>query len=378
LAADADVRSAVLRQIAALVRPGSIVAIDGVDGAGKTTFANDLACVLDAPTIRSTVDGFHQPRAVRHARGRHSPEGFFLDSYDYSALRGLLLDPFRAGEPVRTAAFDHRLDAAVPALPTRPHPSAVLVLDGLFLHRPELRGYWDLSVFLRVDFAVTFARMAVRDGSPADPSDVANRRYLEGQRLYLSSCSPEDRASLVVDHDDPAAPRIVSPSAECWLHPSVFVGASAISGLGLFARSNLSTGTVISRLGGHLVSTVELRDLLARASSPASDMSYVDTITVGPDRHLVLPPGTPNGKGNHSCDPNLWWSGPYTLVARRDIAAGEELTNDYATSTRWTSFAMACACGTALCRGTVTGNDWTLRSLHERYGDHWTMSSTVD
>ena len=380
MAADADLRSAVLRQIAALVRPGSVVAIDGVDGAGKTTFADDLAGVLDAPVVRSTVDGFHQPRAVRHARGRHSPEGFFLDSYDYPALRGLLLEPFRAGQPVRTAAFDHRLDAAVAGVPTRPAPGSVLLLDGLFLHRPELRGYWDLSVFLRVEFAVTFARMAVRNGSPADPDDPANRRYLEGQRLYLSSCSPEDRASLVVDHDDPAAPRIVSPSAECWLHPSVFVGASAISGLGLFARSNLSTGTVISRLGGHLVSTAEMRDLLARASSPASpasfasSVSYVDTITVGPDRHLVLPPDTPNGKGNHSCDPNLWWSGPYTLVARRDIAAGEELTNDYATSTRSSSFAMSCACGTALCRGTVTGDDWTLPSLRERYGDHWSTA----
>ena len=158
----------------------------------------------------------------------------------------------------------------------------------------------------------------------------------------------------------------------CWLHPSVAVGPSPIQGVGLFARENLSAGTVISRLGGRLVSTDELRDLLAHASS------YVDTIEVGPDLHLVLPPDMPNGKGNHSCDPNLWWSGPYTLVARRDIVAGEELTNDYATSTRSSSFAMACACGTALRRGTVTGDDWRLPSLRERYGDHWSVASTVD
>jgi uncharacterized protein len=151
----------------------------------------------------------------------------------------------------------------------------------------------------------------------------------------------------------------------CWLHPSVSVGPSPIQGVGLFARENLSAGTVISRLGGQLVSTTELRDLLARASS------YVDTIQVGPDLHLVLPPDTPNGKGNHSCDPNLWWSDPWVLEARRDIAAGEELTNDYATSTRSPSFTMACSCGSPLCRRTVTGDDWRLPSLQLRYASHF-------
>jgi hypothetical protein len=42
---------------------------------------------------------------------------------------------------------------------------------------------------------------------------------------------------------------------------------------------------------------------------------------------------SPNGYGNHSCDPNLWWVGPYELAARRNLSAGEELINDYATST---------------------------------------------
>ena len=83
---------------------------------------------------------------------------------------------------------------------------AVLILDGMFLHRPELLGYWDFSIFLRVDFAISYARMATRDSSPPDPADPANRRYVEGQRLYLARCSPEDAASVVVDQNDLAAP----------------------------------------------------------------------------------------------------------------------------------------------------------------------------
>jgi uridine kinase len=352
-----------LRLVASLVRPSSVVAVDGVDGAGKSTFADALAEVLPYPVVRASVDGFHRPRALRYARGRDSPEGFFLDSYDYPALRSALLDPFRRPSPVRTAVFDHRSDSPVHEPPVRPVPGTVLVLDGLFLHRPELLDCWDLSVFLSVPFEVTFARMAVRDGCPPDPSDPSNLRYVAGQRLYLAS-APADHASVLIDNSgDPVVLR--SCPARCWVHPSVEVGSSPISGVGLFARTRLSTGTVVCRLGGHLVTTASLNDLLARSSS------YVDTITIGPDRHLVLPPDTPTGKGNHSCDPNLWWSGPYTLAARRDIAPGEELTNDYATSTQSDGFAMACACGTALCRGTVTGSDRLRPELRSRYGSHF-------
>jgi SET domain-containing protein len=156
------------------------------------------------------------------------------------------------------------------------------------------------------------------------------------------------------------------PEPDCWLHPAVAVAPSPIHGEGLFARAPIAAGTVVSRLGGRLVSGTELRRLLADPHGV-----YIDTIAVADDAHLVLPPGRPNGKGNHSCDPNLWWVDAYRLAARRDIPAGEELTNDYATSTGLEDFRMTCRCGSALCRAEVTGRDWRLRQLRDRYGAHW-------
>lgn len=156
-----------------------------------------------------------------------------------------------------------------------------------------------------------------------------------------------------------------TPEPDCWLHPAAEVRRSAIAGDGLFARTRIAAGTAVSRIGGRLVPGAELRRLLRTSTA------YVDTITVAGDSHLVLPPGRPNGKGNHSCDPNLWWAAPYTLVARRDIAAGEELTNDYATSTGGDEFTMPCGCGSPLCRGLVTGRDWQLPELRRSYGEHW-------
>jgi hypothetical protein len=160
-----------------------------------------------------------------------------------------------------------------------------------------------------------------------------------------------------------------APDTDCWLHPDVEVRASIIEGKGLFALAPIRAGTVVSRVGGRLVSGTELRAAFeAAAQDPAHP--YIDTITVAEDAHLILPPRRPNGYGNHSCDPNLWWIDAYTLAARRPIAAGEELTNDYGTSTG-VEFRMECGCGSPLCRDVVTGEDWQRPELRARYGEHW-------
>lgn len=196
-------------------RPDGIarVAITGVDGAGKTRLADELAPVISAqrPVIRASIDGFHNPRAVRHARGKTSPEGFFRDSFNLEQFRTVLLDPLAPGgtRRYRGAAFDHRIDSIVDAPEQLAPADAVLLVDGIFLQRDELIDAWDLTVFLDLPFAQSFARMAVRDGSPADEDAAINQRYREGQRLYLAECAPQAKADILVDYADLDAPRLV-------------------------------------------------------------------------------------------------------------------------------------------------------------------------
>lgn len=83
----------------------------------------------------------------------------------------------------------------------------LLVLDGVFLHRDELHGSWDLSVFLDVPFEVAAERMARRDGPTINPSW---QRYVQGQRMYFAACAPWRRADLMIDNADLGCPRIVS------------------------------------------------------------------------------------------------------------------------------------------------------------------------
>jgi uridine kinase len=189
-----------------------IVAVDGVDGSGKTTFADELAVVMEAAglsVIRASVDGFHHPREVRYLRGKDSPEGYFLDSYDYDTFKRDLLLPFRSGARiVQTARFDHRNNREVTSAFAELDTRSVLVIDGIFLHRDELADCWDLSIFLDVPFAGSYARMAARDGSNPDPHAPGNHRYLEGQKLYLQRCNPLGRATILIDNADLNVPRI--------------------------------------------------------------------------------------------------------------------------------------------------------------------------
>lgn len=169
-----------------------VVAIDGLDGAGKTTFADQLAELLDRPVVRASVDDFHHPRSIRYRRGRESPEGFYLDSYDLAKLTSLLLDPFVAGDAFRRRAFDHVADTPVEAKLEEAPTDAILVLDGLFLHRNELVSRWDLSIWLDVPPRIAALRLLRRDGQPA------RDRYVRGNELYAADAQPTSRASLVL------------------------------------------------------------------------------------------------------------------------------------------------------------------------------------
>lgn len=182
-----------------------LVAVDGVDGSGKTTFAELLsAAYIDRGRAVYVVhmDDFLNPRTVRYRLGKNSPEGFFADTYNLAAFTTYVLDPLQPGSnyAITMCAFDPGADAPVDEPPVEVPPQAVVIVEGMFLHRDELSSRWDMSVFLDVPFSVTVPRMVQRDGAPPDPEHPLWFRYLEGQRLYLSACKPSERATHVIDN----------------------------------------------------------------------------------------------------------------------------------------------------------------------------------
>ncbi|MFC0006852.1 nucleoside/nucleotide kinase family protein [Micromonospora siamensis] len=190
------------------------VAVDGPPAAGKTTLADELAVVLRGQgreVVRATIDDFLFPRARRYRRGEYSAEGCYVDAHDHGSLNRVLLDPLGPGgdRRFRTAVYDHGTDTVLsPPVGTAP-ADAVLILDGVFLMRPELVDRWDLSIFVSTALDTTVDRAVIRERRVSSRADVERRwreRYLPAQRLYLATARPTDHVDIVVRNDDPRRP----------------------------------------------------------------------------------------------------------------------------------------------------------------------------
>lgn len=158
-----------------LPRPAR-VAIDGVDAAGKTTLADELAVPLPEAT-RLSADDFLRPPEDRHRRGRESPEGYYQDSFDHARLRQAVL------------AAD-----------------GLLVVDGIFLLRPELDDLWDFRIFVHAELEAAVRRGIARDGVQTER--LYRRRYAPGQLLYLDQVRPHELADVIVDNSDLERPEL--------------------------------------------------------------------------------------------------------------------------------------------------------------------------
>jgi uridine kinase len=191
------------------------VAVDGPPAAGKTTLADELAALLRArgrEVIRATTESFHLPRAQRYRRGEFSPEANYHDSFDYDTLRRVLLDPLGPGGDRRYqhAVYDIDTDTALSPLVTTAAADAVLLLDGVFLLRPELVDRWDLSIFVSAPFEQIVDRARIRDlellGSTAEVERRFRTRYIPAQQLYFAAARPADHADIIVRNDEPRHP----------------------------------------------------------------------------------------------------------------------------------------------------------------------------
>jgi len=130
-------------------------------GAGKTAFADALAELV--PATRLSIDAFHRPPESR--------VDYYEDAFDLAAFR-----------------------AAVEAV------EGTVIADGIFLHKPEIRSVWDLSVWLDVDRATARRRALARDAAWMEDAVARyERRYGPAEDRYLDELDPASLADIVVD-----------------------------------------------------------------------------------------------------------------------------------------------------------------------------------
>lgn len=131
-------------------------------------------------------------------------------------------------------------------------------------------------------------------------------------------------------------------------------------GAGVFAVEPVERDELLAVWGGRIVTAGELSDL--------SEREKMLTLQVE-ESYFLAPVGgdDPADMVNHSCDPNGGLRGQIALVAMRPIEPGEEVCFDYAMTEGTAYNEFTCRCGTELCRGEVTADDWRRPQLWRRY-----------
>ncbi|OGF36646.1 hypothetical protein A2482_00295 [Candidatus Falkowbacteria bacterium RIFOXYC2_FULL_48_21] len=157
--------------------------------------------------------------------------------------------------------------------------------------------------------------------------------------------------------------------ARNFIDPRVKLFDSPIEGKGVLASAPIKKGeVVISWGGGVIVTDEEFQKGFAQGLYQPESAVHFD------ENHkwvsLASEPNYEDAAINHSCDPNVWFENGWPLVARRDIAAGEELTFDYATGETY-PLQSECHCGAENCRHHITGKEWQDPMFQKKYHGHF-------
>ena len=154
----------------------------------------------------------------------------------------------------------------------------------------------------------------------------------------------------------------------------VTIAISSIEGLGIFAARPFRLGDTILAIDDSRI--VDDRDPL----QAGEDQRHCDYLEAG--RVVLMQP--PERHINHSCDPNTYVEtveGQRLVRARRDIAAGEEITYDYCINSGGDTVWL-CHCGAARCRHQIHSDFFHLPiELQEEYLpllDDWFRKERAD
>ncbi|MFA5855446.1 MAG: hypothetical protein WC846_04175 [Candidatus Gracilibacteria bacterium] len=89
---------------------------------------------------------------------------------------------------------------------------SILIINGIFLMRPELVGHFDLKILLLVSEKTVLSRAVNRDSFLGSKEEILKKyalRYTPGEKLYFEDAKPLEKADIVIDNNDFENPEIV-------------------------------------------------------------------------------------------------------------------------------------------------------------------------
>jgi phosphoglycolate phosphatase-like HAD superfamily hydrolase/uridine kinase len=187
-----------------------VIGINGIDCSGKSTFAKALEEYLKAsnhPTQMIGIDDFHFPKVIRYS-GTDQAENYYTKSFNIERLKEKLLKPIHEKGAIYTRLdlLDLDTDRYTVSKSYSVTPDTIVILEGVFLFRPEILPFLDYKVYLDISFEESKRRATIRDSAAS--LEKYDMKYHPAQTRYIKDTDPVSKADLVIDNNDPEYPKI--------------------------------------------------------------------------------------------------------------------------------------------------------------------------
>jgi uridine kinase len=190
----------------------SIIAVDGIDGSGKSTFARRLFAELNAQgctAVIVSVDDFRRPIDWSTVEGSEA-DAYWERYYDLNLAESCLRS-FVLGMPGLTIPrYDVTSERIEGERDLVFEGTAVAIVEGVFpLRIPSVNA--GMLIYLEASETEARRRIIERDQQKQRTREAIERRidlrYFPSQERYRTSFTPRTRADVIIDNQNPTAPR---------------------------------------------------------------------------------------------------------------------------------------------------------------------------
>lgn len=175
-----------------------LVGVDGCGGSGKSTFARGLVAAGSDDVTLVQMDDFYKPTAERPT-GENRPIG---GNFDWERVRSQVIEPLSQGEVARYQRYDWGQDALAEWHVAR--RSGIVVIEGVYATRNELRSFYDYRVFVECPRDERLRRGLERDGEAA--RDTWEKVWMPVEAQYMDLHQPWRHADLLIDGSRSTSP----------------------------------------------------------------------------------------------------------------------------------------------------------------------------
>lgn len=178
----------------------TLIGIDGLGGSGKTVYAYKLQNQLEGSIILH-LDEFVHKKETRYNKNYEEWYCYYHLQWRYDYLIQKLLLPLKIGLDVNETieVYNRETDSYTLRKIEIPVGTTVIV-EGVFLQRPELRPYFESVIYLELDKETRLKRISDRDIYMGNMLEIAlkyEQRYFPAEEKYLEQCNPLALADIV-------------------------------------------------------------------------------------------------------------------------------------------------------------------------------------